>query len=226
MEISLHGYETPRELMAVKAALDVLIETPYVEDTFGAEVGSDARVDVPDLPPSVAIALAKDALVHDVPEPPVDDADINVEASPAPDRDKHGRIWDSRIDSSNKKQTTGGEWMKRKNVDDAVRQQVMAELSADNYDAPAAVFTPPAAPAVPVDPGAPPPPPEVAGAAAPNGPDWGEVFTRTMTAKTAELVSQEQIDAWVTSKGVVGGFPALIARPDLFSMFLIELGIE
>lgn len=229
MEIKLYGYETPRELLAVKAALDVLIATPYVEEPLvlvGKE--TDARVGVPDLPPVPAVEFTASDVVPGppdsvMPNEPTKIVDIDPEfdpaAKPAPERDKHGRIWDERIDSSNMKQTTGGEWMKRKNVDDAVRQQVMAELSADNDAAPAEVFT------APVDASAPPPPPEAAGAAVPNGPDWGMVFARTVAAKSAEKLNDKQIDRWLTDQGIVGGFPALIARPDLYESFMHELGI-
>lgn len=44
--------------------------------------------------------------------------------------DKDGLPWDERIHSSNKKMTGKGVWTARKNVDDSVRNKVVAELRA------------------------------------------------------------------------------------------------
>ena len=227
--------ETPRSLGEVDERVEVpvipepktIAEVILADKTIAEVILADKTI------AEVAAEVAATAAV--IPNPPITPAeqaagmpedDVDPDATPAPDRDKHGRIWDERIDSSNHKQTTGGEWNKRRNVDDAVRQQVMAELASADTAAPADVFTPPVAPPAPVDVNAPPPPPvEIGAAEAPSIIDWGVVFTRTMDAKTKELVTQEQIDTKVAEYGIVGGFPALIARPDLYEQFLIELSI-
>ena len=76
MEIRLYGYESPRELLAIKAAIDVLIANPVDEDAESADV--DDRVEVPAIPEPKPVAplapaavaaqkLTEDALVHDIP---------------------------------------------------------------------------------------------------------------------------------------------------------------
>ena len=47
----------------------------------------------------------------------------------APTTDKTGRVWDDRIDSSSKKIGGKGVWNRRKNVVDALYNQVVAELT-------------------------------------------------------------------------------------------------
>lgn len=64
--------------------------------------------------------------------------------------DKDGLPWDERIHSSSKKQTAKGVWSRRKNVDDAVFDQIAAQLKAANAGAVhAAPFTPPFTPPAP-----------------------------------------------------------------------------
>lgn len=60
--------------------------------------------------------------------------------------DKNGLPWDERIHSSNKKMTDKGVWVARRNVPDATRDSVTAELRASMANAgPVANTAPPAA---------------------------------------------------------------------------------
>ena len=78
--------------------------------------------------------------------------------------DKTGRMWDVRIDSGSKKQTKQGYWSRRKNLEDADYDRVIAELTGgvpqSNVimdDQPAAPAAPPSSiPAPPPAPAAPP----------------------------------------------------------------------
>lgn len=51
-----------------------------------------------------------------------------AETETLPDKDKDGLPWDERIHSSNHKLNADGRWQRRRNVDDAVYEQVKAEL--------------------------------------------------------------------------------------------------
>lgn len=82
--------------------------------------------------------------------------------------DKTGRVWDARIDSSNKKLSAKGLWQRRRNIPDEVYNSVVAELTGGT---PTVQLDPPAAPQAPIAPQAPQAPiaPEVP--AAPEVPD-------------------------------------------------------
>ena len=91
--------------------------------------------------------------------------------------DKNGLPWDERIHSGSRKKNADGSWSKRKNVDDATRSKVEAELRATmagGTPAAAEPTPPPVAPAAPVAPPAAPtlaPPgnlPPIPGAAQPD----------------------------------------------------------
>ena len=154
--------------------------------------------------------------------------DTDPDATLALERDKNGRVWDERIDSGNRKLTTAGEWMKRKNVSDEVRKTVIAELMAV-APSPEKTFETAAAPAAPVAPAPPttiePPVVDVPDQPAGTAPEWGVVFQRTMAAQMNQTVNQEQIDAKVAEFGIEGGFPGLIAHPDKYEQFMMELQI-
>lgn len=77
-----------------------------------------------------------------------------AETEPLPDKDKDGLPWDERIHSSNHKLNADGRWQRRRNVDDAVYEQVKSELLG--MPAPvepvAPVATTPVMPTAPVQP--------------------------------------------------------------------------
>lgn len=126
--------------------------------------------------PADAVAgLASDGEPMTIPptEPaPAGDEDGTEE--PAGDLDTNGIPWDERIHSGTKKQNKDGTWARRRNTDDAVYEQVMAELKAAHValvgdgqapegDSAASAFGTQAPPAVPV----PPAPPAAAAPPAP-----------------------------------------------------------
>jgi len=96
---------------------------------------------------------ALDVDANPVPSPPVPpqaDAPVPVAPVAAPATDKTGRQWDERIDSSSKKLTDKGAWARRRGVDDAVYDSVLAELSGRSGNAEDAPALPPFVPAPPV----------------------------------------------------------------------------
>ena len=66
--------------------------------------------------------------------------------------DNTGRAWDERIDAKNRGTNADGTWRKRRGVDMAYYNQVLAELAGQQAPAPAAV-APPVAPVTPEGPG-------------------------------------------------------------------------
>lgn len=98
------------------------------------------------------------------PTEPAPAGDEDGTEEPAGDLDTNGIPWDERIHSGTKKQNKDGTWARRRNTDDAVYEQVMAELKAAHValvgDSAASAFGTQAPPAVPGPP-APPAPPAV-----------------------------------------------------------------
>lgn len=116
------------------------------------------------------------------PTEPAQTGDDEGTEEPTRDLDANGIPWDERIHSGTKKQNKDGTWARRRNTDDAVYEQVMAELKAAHValvgdgqtpegDSAASAFGTPAPPAVPVPPAPPaaaaPPAPAPAPAPAP-----------------------------------------------------------
>jgi hypothetical protein len=165
-----------------------------------------------------------DAIVAGAPPPPTSvivdlgKQDITIVVDVVRDKNGDGVTWDARIHSSSKKMSTRGIWNRRRNVDDALFEEVMAELQGEVITA-AQTFNPPPAP----DASAPPPAP------ASTGVEWGNVFQRTMMEVTTPTnkdkpLTMEQIHRKCVDLGVAD-FAALAARADLWDMFLIELSI-
>ena len=98
--------------MKLNIELDNLDEASVVLAALQALKGSVAPVAMP-----MAEAPVADTPVADVPV-----------ATPAPDKDRDGLPWDERIHSSNHKLNADGRWQRRRNVDDAVFEQVKSEL--------------------------------------------------------------------------------------------------
>ena len=258
MKIEFHSYDTKAELEMIRDLASAMVERydemnpPYTTVDPQPTDEIDSRIEVPITLPAVAPEPPTEAVA---PEPPTEavapenvekfevdldasgEIDVDPEAAPAPERDKHGRVWDERIDSSNRKMTTSGEWQKRRYVDDDVREAVIAELMAV-APSPEETFAEAATPAAPPAPAPdaaapttapPPPPPATEGAGDTPAPsadlDWGEVFQRTMTAIQAQHVTQDQINAKVNEWGI-DSFPGLVGHPDKFGLFLAELMID
>jgi hypothetical protein len=231
MQITFNSYDSKVELEMTRDLVNTMLDR-YDEmnpEMTCEEVDERADVTVTDEP------AAESARLPDPPAAPAAESDDEAEADPAataaPERDSSGRVWDERIDSSNRKTNSDGTWQKRRNVDDATRQAVIDELKlADS--APTETFAPPSVPAPPAAPAAdaaaPPPPPaaeEADSSAPPTGAtiEWGDVFQRTMSGVQNQTVTQEQMDAKVLEYGIEGGFPALIAHPEKWELFLTEL---
>ena len=75
-----------------------------------------------------------------------------VETEPLPDKDKDGLPWDERIHSSNHKLNADGRWQRRRNVDDAVYEQVKSELLGTVASVAQAEPVAPVMPTAPVQP--------------------------------------------------------------------------
>ena len=67
---------------------------------------------------------------------------VNQATPPDAELDKDGLPWDERIHSSSKKQTKKGVWSKRKNLEDGVFEQVIAELKRSTLAGPVAATVP------------------------------------------------------------------------------------
>lgn len=110
--------------------------------------------------PPLAVATAPAATIVVVPAPVV--AGANVSAAPllpATELDSAGLPWDARIHSDTHKKNADGSWRFRRNLDEAVKVTVLAELTAQGAPVPApSVPLPPAdvpapVPNVPTPPG-------------------------------------------------------------------------
>jgi hypothetical protein len=96
---------------------------PHVSQTFVAQEVQSSTVDAEGLP-SWAQSAQRHRLLSDV---TLDGRTF----APSPSTstvDADGMPWDERIHSSNRKMTARGVWTRRKNVDDAVYNSVVAEL--------------------------------------------------------------------------------------------------
>lgn len=142
--------------------------------------------------------------------------------------DSAGTPWDERIHASSKQQTAKGIWKRRRGVDDNTFNAVMAELSGtpsadpnpnSEIDSTQLGLGQAQGTQQPADP--------AAGNAGNVSTEvtWEDVFQRFMAAKVAQKVTQEQGDSTAMNLGVATGFVGLMARPDLWQQFLIELSL-
>jgi hypothetical protein len=157
--------------------------------------------------------------------------------------DSEGLPWDGRIHASTKGKTQGGVWKARKNVADATRTEVVAELrqlmGLPGPAAPIAItapvvpsFVPAAAPAVPPAlsvPGVPPVPTAPSAPPPPVVPQSGDItFAQFMVAVqgaiNAGTITGERMLAEVMQAGVPS-LPLLSNRTDLIPGILANLGV-
>ena len=230
MKISIDGWENARELLAIQAAIQVLIDNPRPTD--------EAFDHITEVPDPVAVPAQGEISLT---EPLIDPAKVgfgqpgNVatptaptssDSPPAPSTapatppagdgvevDEAGVPWDKRIHSSGKTKYANsdkrrGQWKRKKGVDDATYDQVLAEITggaAAVAPAPAPAATPAPAPA--------------------NGQlTWDAIVAKVFEAKGAQLVTQEQLDAKAAELGATN-FGGLVQAPGVWPRFLMELGL-
>lgn len=156
--------------------------------------------------------------------------------------DSEGLPWDARIHSGSKAKVASGAWKKRKGVDPAEFDAVVAELkavmsapAAPSEPNPAQAFggseqpanttiappppPPPAAPAATVPP---PPPPAVTAPANPTGLTLTDLFKKSAVAMTKGHITQEEVNQCCRNHGVP--MLALLGnRPDLLPAVNAEI---
>lgn len=144
-------------------------------------------------------------------------------AAPAVERDSAGMPWDARIHASSKSKIADGTWRSKRNVDDALRATVEAELKGAAAPAAPAAPATPAAPAVPPPPAAATPPAAPAAPAGPRGfPQYmvevGAAFTanplkaNAASTKAAESVGLQNIGQLVGKPELIEQFDAVFQR--------------
>jgi hypothetical protein len=213
------------------ASLDGDSEQP---DTFDDEADPADAFDGPDAEQAFAAPLAA-APVAATPPPP-SPAPSPDAPSPGVNLDKSGLPWDARIHASPPSTIKDGTWRRKRGLDEATEQTVIAELR-QVMGAPAAaaaqVVPPPplaqaepvaAVPATPTPaPPAPPTTPAVvdtasgAPAAIPAS-DFASLMRRITGAQTSGLLTVEQTKEIAESLGITG-VRDLIHRPDLIPSF-------
>jgi len=230
MQITINGYDPLYVLEAAQAALshviqhrpkddgygDFIAEVPMVSSGVSEEAATAKQTDwVEATPPPPAEAAPAEAT------PPPQEAPAPAPApAPAGDLDSAGVPWDERIHSSGETKMKNGQWTKKRGVDQAEYERVVAELKG----AAPAEHTPPApAPALASD-STPPPPPQVQ-AQATSELKWEEVVDRVLKAKSAGTVNQDQLERQATGLGVAGGFAELVLHPEQWTRFVLGLGI-
>lgn len=190
--------------------LDSLPETLHAAGTFLVMLsGHSPTVDTP---PVEEIEAA--------PPPPsiVEHAQAASPSTPPDDVDKTGRPWDERIHSANRKKNADGTWRKRKNLDAALYDQVMADIAPEPI-----TETPPV-------PQAEPEPTEVFGGAATQqelpveeGLTWPDVLRRLAGAKQQGKFD-EALQTQVLESVGVSSLVLLANRKDLWEPVLMQLG--
>lgn len=203
MRIQIDGYETKTQLKAVKKAIDHIINNEDFSDLIGT---TPAPTVDPVTPPSTQ----PDPVVTVDPEPTPTTAIITE-----PELDASGLPWDARIHASSKLKTNANKWKKRKNVDSATYEAVIAELTCSDV-VPAAGGTGDEATGDGIDP---------ATVGFGDKLTWEQVVQKVMNAKVNESVMQAQIDSEASNLGVAS-FMALVDRPDLWDQFLTSVGIS
>jgi hypothetical protein len=197
--------------LAVQAAIQVLIDNPAPE--------LDSTVDIPSDDSDITETL-KEVIVATPPLTPTTtavtpDEKADLVATTAP-TDKHGRVWDARIDSSNQKLTSANEWQRRRNVDQAEYDRVVAELTGAQPPVPVAQQTPAAAKVE-----------QLNAAAAASAVTWDQLFQKIMTANMEQRCSMDVVNAKVSE---ILGVPDsklinLMEHPDQYARLLIELSL-
>ncbi len=192
--ISIHMTEKPDaqqcataiKLIAIMAGPDVLVKALGL-----------CGMDPGDIKASAVDAYERCAEVED-------DEDGEAAAPPPPpsvppvagiiEYDAKGVPWDARIHSGKKSKNADGQWKARKNLDDGVKAQVLAELAAAGaIKVPADNAPPPPLPAAPAgDASIPPPPPAASAPPPPPAAPAGAQFKDVMLTFTG-LVAQQKL---------------------------------
>jgi len=171
--------------------------------------------------PEPAPVMAQAVTIPYTPELQAEAAAISDMITPKLDSD--GLPWDQRIHSASRAVNADGTWRQRRGVDQAVLDQVRAELKQTmSVPAPLAppppVVAPPPPPIVPAPPvQAPdgPPSPPLSSNSAPVDPSgYVTLLTRLATDKANGVLSAELVDTAVAQLGLPT-LASLVARPDL-----------
>ena len=157
--------------------------------------------------------------------------------------DAHGFPWDDRIHASSKARNADGTWRQRRNLDPAIRETVEEELKDKGFGKTVPVPVPaapvPTPPAPVVETAVPTPPAPVAETAVPTPPapsapvaetfvptiTFPELMSRVTGAVSAGKLSMSEIPGILTSLGVNGGLPGLVATPEMIPLVATALGV-
>lgn len=242
----------PEELQAVITMLrrflpqgEGVVTHPFARDAAGQAIrdilaGADEPVEVAtkvgvalaDEPVEVNVEPAAPASVFGVPVPPPAEMPVFALVPPAPpvagaDLDKDGIPWDGRIHASTKTKTVEAVWKKKRGIEQAEVDRVVAELRTTMMAPAAPVPVPPAvaqafasgaaSPVVPAPPAPPAPPAAV-----------GITFAAFMGHVTGGVTSgrfTREAVADACAKHGAANLPGLINRPDLIPAVARELGL-
>lgn len=191
--------------LALSAAAQTLIDRSNLLDTLVDEGDNGSTQDAPTPTPTPQITPTQIA---------------------AAELDSEGLPWDGRIHAGTKTKTAAGAWTKRKGVDDAVRDAVLAEL---RQQYPAA--TPAAPPAAPVAPAAPAVPTiSIPVAAAPITPftqltDWLARNTGAGKVLTSEWVNEQFAAGNTTLAALAADQDASAQWLEAFKGVLVQMGV-
>ncbi len=149
--------------------------------------------------------------------------------------DASGIPWDERIHTKAKSKKTDGVWKRKRGIEDAEYERVVAEL----INAQPMVSETPVQPEAQPQPATPPvqqpatPPvqqpatPPVQQPVVPGDElTWPVVLQKVNAATQAGQLDANFAADVLTSMGVTGGIPMLYNRPDLFAQFLTHVGID
>jgi len=161
------------------------------------------------------------------------------------DVDAAGYPWDERIHAGTKTKKTNGEWKLRKGVDKDLVVQIQTELRSAiiPHDTSLPMEPSPVAQAatanaiashggagdnpfqrqpvgseVPASDIVPTPPNE-------QVPTWAELLQRITAAAQAGTLDNVKQSQFLEANGITGGLPLLATRPDLFNLFITEMGV-
>ena len=245
MKISVTEYDSPRALNAARAAIQSLIDNPEPEmnDPFarvttetltaGTESPTNEKFESWSAGKLAPLGENVDPVIHMANGSSVEFTSHSAESVLAhPDTDGEfptqiptGAVipddqveWDARIHASTKSRVKNGEWKRKRGISEELYESVMAELRAGNVDTvntadPASVAFGGTTTTLEQKP-------------TPTAGDlqWPDVIKRVMAGKQTEMVAQEQVNAKAIELGVAN-FPSLSAHPELWTQFLMELGI-
>ena len=244
LQINGDGEATQSQARAVIAAL-VNFYGPGIIPASYEQVGQVARATGPvniHITPTVsgdtktalletASAVARSLAPDGYPTPDLnagaDDPDVSKRFPMAAsagevERDKEGIPWDERIHASTKTKTQAGIWTRRRNLDDAPFDAVMAELRAANtartleaaqaltetsaaeaFTPPASVTIPPATiPAPPAAAVPTPPAPAPAPAATGEAPTFVEIMKKVTTGQSSGKLTQASLQENLAAVGL------------------------